>query len=197
MAAIWSPPQCVKSVITKRVQWGAYILGRTGSSLAQVMVCRLFGTKQLPEPIMIYWQTYPNEYISTKIYLKLKKIQSNIHLKMSSENGDQLVSKSLLAKEIWLEEKSASVVCMVKLSVRFQNSCRHIDDQLLVSVHGYRHLKGWSLRYPNCSRHQSDIGSWSVPIFVYTHQAASWKLMCDVWRLHFFIFSLNWGAKNV
>ena len=41
--------------------------------LAQVMVCRLFGTKQLPETIMIYWQTNPKEYISTKIYLKLKK----------------------------------------------------------------------------------------------------------------------------
>ena len=44
----------------------AYMRQRTGSSLVQVMSCRLFGAKPLPEPMMAYCQPDSWEQISVK-----------------------------------------------------------------------------------------------------------------------------------
>ena len=41
----------VKKSLTLIAPSAAYIRQRTGSALVQVMVCRLFGAKLLPEPI--------------------------------------------------------------------------------------------------------------------------------------------------
>ena len=37
----------------------AYMIQWTGQTLVQVMACRLFGVKPLPEPMMTYWQLDP------------------------------------------------------------------------------------------------------------------------------------------
>ena len=44
----------------------AYMRRWTGSSLVQVMACRLFGAKPLPEPMMAYCQLDSWEQISVK-----------------------------------------------------------------------------------------------------------------------------------
>ena len=44
----------------------AYLRQRTGSSLVQVMACRLFAAKTLPEPMLAYWQPESLEQISVK-----------------------------------------------------------------------------------------------------------------------------------
>ena len=42
------------------------------SALVQVMACRLFGAKPLPEPMLAYYQLYPQEQISVKFQSKYK-----------------------------------------------------------------------------------------------------------------------------
>ena len=53
-----------------------YICHQTRPSLVQIMVCRLFGTKPLSEPILDYCQLDPCEHISVKIK---KKKYNNFH----------------------------------------------------------------------------------------------------------------------
>ena len=48
----------------------AYMRQWTGSTLVQVMACRLFGAKPLPEPMLDYCQLDPWEQISVKSYSK-------------------------------------------------------------------------------------------------------------------------------
>ena len=50
----------------------AYMRHWTGSAFVQVMACRLFGTKPLPEPMLDPW-----EQISVK--LKCKRSEGDIH----------------------------------------------------------------------------------------------------------------------
>ena len=47
-----------------------------GSSLVQIMDCRLDGTKPLSEPMLTYCQLEPREHISMKLYLKFKYFHS-------------------------------------------------------------------------------------------------------------------------
>ena len=44
----------------------AYLHQRTGSALVQIMACRLFGAKPLPEPMLAYCQLNSWEHISMK-----------------------------------------------------------------------------------------------------------------------------------
>ena len=44
----------------------AYMRQLIGSALVQVMACRLFGDKPLPEPMLEYCQLDPNEQTSVK-----------------------------------------------------------------------------------------------------------------------------------
>ena len=44
----------------------AYMRRWTGSALVQVMACRLFGAKPLPEPMRVYYQLDSWEQISLK-----------------------------------------------------------------------------------------------------------------------------------
>ena len=50
----------------------AYMRRRTGSTLVQVMACRLFGAKPLPEPMMAYCQLDSLEQTSVTIQSKYK-----------------------------------------------------------------------------------------------------------------------------
>ena len=44
----------------------AYMCQWTGSALVQIMACRLFGAKPLPEPMLTYCQMDPQEQMSMK-----------------------------------------------------------------------------------------------------------------------------------
>ena len=48
------------------ISGAAYMRQCTGSSLVQVMACRLFGAKPLPEPMLAYYQLHSGEQISAK-----------------------------------------------------------------------------------------------------------------------------------
>ena len=50
----------------------AYMRKWTGSALVQVMACRLFGAKPLPEPMPVYCWLDPYEQTSVKFELKYK-----------------------------------------------------------------------------------------------------------------------------
>ena len=48
----------------------------TGSALVQVMACRLFGAKPLPEPMLAYCKLHPWEQISVKIETEFYQFHS-------------------------------------------------------------------------------------------------------------------------
>ena len=54
------------SGISSPLPSASYMRQGTGSTLVQVMACRLFGAKPLPEPMLLYCQSYPKEHISVK-----------------------------------------------------------------------------------------------------------------------------------
>ena len=58
------------------LQWG-------GPALVQVMACRLFGAKPLPEPMLTYCQLDPWEQTSVKFESKYKTVFMKMHLEMS------------------------------------------------------------------------------------------------------------------
>ena len=60
-----------------------YICQGTGPALVQVMVCRLFDVKPLPEPTLIYCQSDPSEqtsvkFISTKLFIHENALENVI-----------------------------------------------------------------------------------------------------------------------
>ena len=70
----------------------AYLREWNGSSMAQVMACRLFGAKPLSEPTLTHCLLYSWEYISVKFVSELfsfKKMQ----LKMSSAKMAAILSR--------------------------------------------------------------------------------------------------------
>ena len=54
----------------------AYMRQWTGSTLLQVMACRLFGSQPLPEPMMTVCQLDPQEQTSVKLESKYKTLHS-------------------------------------------------------------------------------------------------------------------------
>ena len=73
----WSPGNNAPANVSSH-QWlnssppsAAYMRQWTESSLVQVMACRLFGTKPLPEPMLAYCQLDSWEQISVKFELAL------------------------------------------------------------------------------------------------------------------------------
>ena len=73
-----------------------YMRQWTGSSLVQVVACRLFGAKPLPEPMLAYSQLDSWKYISVKLGIlsfSLKKMQLKMpSVKMAAilSGGDEL-----------------------------------------------------------------------------------------------------------
>ena len=59
----------------------------TGSALIQVMACRLFGTKPLPEPMLTYCHLDPQEHTPVDFRTTYKKIfiQENAYEKVVCE----------------------------------------------------------------------------------------------------------------
>ena len=69
--SVWS-----SCVVDSSPPSGAYMRRWTGSALAQVMVCRLFGAKPLPEPMLTYSQFDPLGKTSVKFESKYKTFHS-------------------------------------------------------------------------------------------------------------------------
>ena len=59
-------PHLLRSKINSTPTSAAFMRQWTGSSLVQVMACRLFGAKPLPEPVWIYCQLDSWEQVSVK-----------------------------------------------------------------------------------------------------------------------------------
>ena len=57
--------------LTHHPHSAAYMRRWTRSSLVQVMACRLFGTKPLPEPMLAYWLLDYREQVSVKLKSEL------------------------------------------------------------------------------------------------------------------------------
>ena len=62
--------------ITSSPQSAAYMRQWTGSALVQIMTCRLFGAKPLPEPMLLYCQLDPYEQTSVKFQSRYKTFHS-------------------------------------------------------------------------------------------------------------------------
>ena len=63
----------------------AYMRQWTGSALVQIMACRLFGAKPLPEPMLTYCRLDPSEQTSVKFELKIQNFSfKKMLLKRSS-----------------------------------------------------------------------------------------------------------------
>ena len=68
----------------------------TGSTLIQVMACRLFGAKPLPEPVLAYCQLDSWEQTSVKFKSESFSFQK-MHLKLSSPQ-----MAAILSRERWV-----------------------------------------------------------------------------------------------
>ena len=69
-----------------------YMCQRTGPSLVQVMACRLFGAKPLPEPKLVYCQLDPWEQVSVKFESEFYPfIQENAFENVVCQNGGHFV----------------------------------------------------------------------------------------------------------
>ena len=69
----------------------------TGSSLAQVMACRLFGGKALLEPMLVYCQLDSCEQVSVKFKFEFYHFNKKMDLKMSSAK-----MATILSREMWV-----------------------------------------------------------------------------------------------
>ena len=89
--------QCVNSL----GPGDAYMRHWTGSSLVQVMACRLFGAKQLPEPMLANFQVYTLKQTSLKLQWKTFSL-TKMHSKMSSAKWQPFCfSLNVLIFSVW------------------------------------------------------------------------------------------------
>ena len=113
----------------------------TGSSLIQVMACRLFSTKPLPEPMLTFSQLDPLEQSSVKFESK--------HKIFIDQNAFEKVCKmvAILSKGRWVKI----------LSSGWETSARHIIVGIPVSrIHVclmHDPLSRYTLCDKNCSYH--------------------------------------------
>ena len=89
MGAILSRPQCVNSSPPS----AAYMRQWIGSALVQIMACRLFGAKPLPELMLVYCQLDSWEQISVKFESDsiILFIQENAFEMVVCQNGGHFV----------------------------------------------------------------------------------------------------------
>ena len=72
------------------------------STLVQVMVCHLFGTKPLPEPMPTYYQLDPRNYFQCKLnWNKIVFIQENPRWNLFWKCHLQNIGHSVLAAVYW------------------------------------------------------------------------------------------------
>ena len=77
----------------------AYTRRWTGSSLVQVMACRLFGAKPLPEPMLVYCQLDSWKQVSVKFESEFLSFSfTKMHLKMWSAQMAAILSRGKWVK---------------------------------------------------------------------------------------------------
>ena len=92
----------------------------SGSTLVQIMACRLDGTKPLSEPMLTYYQLDPEEHISMKFYLKFKYFHSSKCIwTCLLRNGDHFVQGEMS----WLSRMNRSLFSTRKNYTTFTWSC--------------------------------------------------------------------------
>ena len=116
----------------------AYMRQWTGSSLVQVVACRLFGAKPLPEPMLVYYQLDSWKHITVKFgILSLKKMQ----LKMPSVKMAAILSRGRWVNHLlW---RSLSISCqreckflyldIAEMCVCVPSSCNQVNYSSLWS----------------------------------------------------------------
>ena len=82
--------------INSSLSKAAYMHRWIGSSLVQILACRLFGTKPLSEPMLAYCKLHPWEQVSAKFHSKFKHFHSRKCLLRNGSHVDCSVS-------IWLD----------------------------------------------------------------------------------------------
>ena len=72
------------TLLTQRGRWRIYMRQWTGSALVQIVACPLSGAKPLPELMVIYCQSDPQEQNQEKFKWKYDEFILKMYLKMSS-----------------------------------------------------------------------------------------------------------------
>ena len=83
----------------------------TGSGLVQVMACRLFGAKPLPEPMLAYCQLDSQEQISVKLESEFYDFHSMSPLKLSSAHMAPILSRGR-----WVKGDGVAVIALYESS---------------------------------------------------------------------------------
>ena len=73
----------------------AYMCQWNGPALVQIMACRLFGAKPLPEPMLTYYQLDPKEQISVKFESRYKKIVQKTPWNYRRRNGGHFLQAEM------------------------------------------------------------------------------------------------------
>ena len=117
------------SQITRKVivfQWLllAYMLQCSASALFQVMACRLFGAKPLPEPVLAHCQLDSWELLSVKFEFEFYHFQENKFETVVCPNGSHFVQEGRWVKGIhqWLVESSRKGLVMPRHLQLFSTS---------------------------------------------------------------------------
>ena len=89
MGPTWGPPGADRTQMGPMLAPWTMLSGTSSSLLVQVMSCHLLGTKQLPKPLLSYYQMDHKEHISMKFWIKIqcfsfKKIHWKCHRKLSA-----------------------------------------------------------------------------------------------------------------
>ena len=84
----------LKGMINSSPPSAAYMRRWTGPSLVQVMACRLFSAKPLPEPMLAYCQLDSWEQIFSEIIIEILSFSfKKMHLKMPSAKMTAILSR--------------------------------------------------------------------------------------------------------
>ena len=122
----------------------AYMRQWTGSALVQVMACRLYGTKPLPEPMLAYCQLDSWEQISAKFesefyHFHSRKCIWNCRLpkwRPFCSGGDELTHRSLdimvdmLLTAYWITIPRQKIVFWIK----FLSHCLFLRNRQIIKI---------------------------------------------------------------
>ena len=119
----------------------AYMHRWTGSTLVQVMACRLFGTKPLPEPMQTLCQLDPQEQTSVKFESKCKIF----HWWYCIWNGRQRNGDHIVSLTWWYSLLRANIVACTQASL-ISDWCtllRHTTSFKQIFVIWYEFIQKW------------------------------------------------------
>ena len=127
----------------------AYMHHWTESASVQVMACRLFGDKPLPEPMLAYFQLHFCKQISVKLepefyHFHSRKCISNCHLpkwRPFCPSRDELMDQASQLEQHIFDYTLHKVGQTSKVSFTIHNFYRHfVDNMTEFSVAGWSDL---------------------------------------------------------